>query len=153
MNPANSCYQGHYHSNWTECSRYVEHNALHTESQSWPKLLPEWQHLLLYLPFGLGIPWWMNSWGLQNEHHCRFSKREGTKSIVNRRGWRPNDIENYFKFCSFNQSKMYLISKTSLTSKYLYFTQTQDSVMIQVDGEKSTRMNLWALNVTCFTFF
>ena len=38
-----------------------------------------------------------------------------------------------------------------LTSKHFHFTETQYSTVIQIDGDKSTRLNLWALNDTCFT--
>ena len=40
---------------------------------------------------------------------------------------------------------------SSLTSKHLYLTQSQYPVMIQINWEKSSRMNFWARNTTCFT--
>ena len=36
----------------------------------------------------------------------------------------------------------YQTSLDLLTSEHLYFTQTQHSTMIHIDGEESTRMNL-----------
>ena len=37
---------------------------------------------------------------------------------------------------------------TSLTSKHLYFAQSQNSSVIEIDGDKSTRMNFSMLRVT-----
>ena len=52
-----------------------------------------------------------------------------------------------------NKSRLYIFNEKrqgkNLTSENLYFTQSQTSIMIQIDGEESARMSPRAQNISC----